>query len=216
MDDLSRDARDRLDPGAIARSASLLLLAAVGTETASRMLENGSSNLVRAHDLLLDILPYASEFRYITTAAMAAAVLTFVVYATRRTPAEVPHFISVIAIMYALRAALIVLTPLAGPRTEEVAMFPLFANGMFPSGHTALALLFVHFTDRAIAPGLRRLQVALTVTVIVMLLLSRGHYSIDIAGGALLAYFVAHEWTRGRLFELLRRYVAGAPSRRRP
>ena len=61
----------------------------------------------------------------------------------------------------------------------------------------------------------RQLQHALppilAAIVVLGLLLSRSHYSIDIAGGALLAYFVEREWTDGHLFDPLKRLVvAGA------
>jgi hypothetical protein len=43
----------------------------------------------------------------------------------------------------------------------------------------------------------------------ITLLLAHGHYSIDIAGGVLLAYFVFHEWNSGSVFGPLKRLVYG-------
>ena len=107
-----------------------------------------------------------------------------------------------------MRAVVIVLTPLAHARGVAPA-FPLFQNGMFFSGHTAAVMLFAMLTDPARAPGLRRLQFVLLGTVIVALLISRGHYTIDIVGGALVAYFIEHEWRCGSLFDPVKRLVYG-------
>jgi membrane-associated phospholipid phosphatase len=37
------------------------------------------------------------------------------------------------------------------------------------------------------------------------LVLAHGHYSIDVVGGLLLAYFVVTVWQHGRLFEPIKR-----------
>ena len=49
-------------------------------------------------------------------------------------------------------------------------------------------------------PRLRRFHWAMVAVMIAGLLLAHGHYSIDIVGGLLLAYFVATVWRTGRLF----------------
>jgi len=194
-------------PGPLLRAGLLLVLAAVATEGASRFVGTLLAEAPRARDTVLHALPYLLEARYVTTAAMAAGVLLFVWYAVRIAPDEAADAVAVVALMYLLRAILMVLTPLASPRAEDVWMLPVFTHGMFPSGHTAVALLFASLTDVDRAPRLRRVQQALAATVVVTLLLSRGHYSIDIAGGALLAYFVRREWTDGRAFAAVRRLV---------
>ena len=119
-----------------------------------------------------------------------------------------PEFIALVAVMYLLRAGISVLTPLAVARDSAVLSFPLFGNVLFPSGHTALAFLLARLTDRTRAPGLRTAQIVLLGVIIVTMLLSRGHYSIDIAGGLLLGYFVSGEWRPAGLFGPIRRRVA--------
>lgn len=200
-----------IDVAATGRALGLLLATAVAAEAASRFIEARIPAPPQVSDLLLGALPYVLSARLVTSAALVGALVAFAAYALHRAPGEVPRFVAVIALAYLLRAAIMVLTPLASPRDAGAYVFPLFANGMFPSGHTALVVLLVRFTDRSRAPALQRAFVALAAIVVITLLLSRGHYSIDLVGGALLAYFVDREWSSGRLFDPLKRFVFGTP-----
>ena len=49
------------------------------------------------------------------------------------------------------------------------------------------------------------MQWSMVVLMSAGLVLAQGHYSIDVVGGLLLAYFVVHTWRCGRLFEPLSR-----------
>ena len=53
----------------------------------------------------------------------------------------------------------------------------------------------------------RRFQWSMVALMIAGLLLAHGHYSIDIVGGLLLAYFVATVWRHGTLFSPIRHAV---------
>lgn len=199
----------RLDIPALSRSLALLAVAGTVTEAASRFIVARFPDRPIAPDALFEVLPHVPEVRYLTTAVMIAAFLAFAVFALRRMPEYIPEFISMIAIMYIFRAALIAITPLANANNGAPAAFPLFQYGMFPSGHTAVMLLLARFADPESAPGLRRWLSAVVVLVGVTMILSRSHYSIDIAGGALLAYFVEREWRTGSIFGPIRRLVRG-------
>ena len=146
-----------------------------------------------------------SDARYLTAAVLIAAFAIFVVFAIRSMPAEIPRFIAIFAIMYLLRAATMVLTPLASAHGEGPFVFALTQYGMFPSGHTAAAVLLALFTEPAIAPRLRRVQTALAAILAVSFVLAHGHYSIDVVGGFLLAYFVERAWANGTIFEPVKR-----------
>lgn len=190
----------------------LALAAATATEAASRFIAATFPDRPSAPDLLYGWLPQTPAASYVTLAAMGAMLAIFLVYALRTAPERIPEYLTVFAIMYLLRAPMLVLTPLAAARDGSVIAFPLFVNGLFPSGHTALAMLLVYLTRTGRAPRLRAVQVALLIVVVVSMLFSRGHYSIDIVGGLLLGYFVSREWRNGRLFGPLKRLVtAGAP-----
>lgn len=161
-------------------------------------------------DLLLDALPYVKASQYVADAAVLLAMTALAVHLWRAAPRELPGVVTVFALAYLLRAALIVLTPLASPHGGGAFGFMPPQVGMFPSGHSANAMLCVLLvrTDRSRA--FKAVVFSLAVAEWVALLLSRGHYSIDIAGGLLLAYFVWAEWTRGRLFDPLK-HLTGWP-----
>ena len=101
--------------------------------------------------------------------------------------------------MYLIRAGMIALTPLAPAYGEGIFVFPQEQFGTFPSGHTALLTLLALLVPDD-QPRLRRFHWAMVAVMIAGLLLAHGHYSIDIVGGLLLAYFVATVWRTGRLF----------------
>lgn len=185
----------------------LLLAGGVATEAASRFIVARFPDRPLLPDLLLGVLPDVPEARYVTSAAITAALVLFAIYAFGHARSRIPAFMSMVAIMYLLRAALLVLTPFANANDGAPAAFPLFQYGMFPSGHTAAMLLLARFTDVQTAPLTRAFEYALAAVVVLGLLLSRSHYSIDIAGGALLAYFVEREWAAGHLFDPLKRLV---------
>lgn len=191
-------------------AAALALTAAVATEAASRLIAARFPHRPSAPDIVFEALPRIPFASYVTLAAMALSVALLLAHLLRTAPARVPEAMALMSVMYLLRAAMLVLTPLAPARDGSVLAFPLFANGLFPSGHTALAVLAVWLTDRRVAPRLHLAQTALASVVVVSMLFSRGHYSIDIVGGALLAYFVGHEWESGRLLRPLRTLVAPA------
>jgi membrane-associated phospholipid phosphatase len=193
-----------------AAAFGLALAAAVATEAASRVIVSDFADRPVAPDLLFRLLPQVPQASYVTLVAMAAMLTLFALYAIRCESHRLPEFIAVIAVMYMLRAPLLVLTPLAADRASSLVTFPLFVYGLFPSGHTALAVLLVAFTDRKLAPGVHIAQIALAWVVVIGMLLSRVHYSIDIAGGLLLAYFIGREWERGTLFAPLKRLVTAA------
>lgn len=192
---------------------ALALAGGAATEAASRFIGARFPDRPRAPDLLHGLLPHIPEASYVTLGALGVALALFAIYCARHGRGCMPEFIALAALMYLLRAGISILTPLAIPRDTAVLSFPLFGNVLFPSGHTSLAYLLKQHTDRVRAPGLRTAQTWLLGTIIVTMLFSRGHYSIDIAGGLLLAYFVSSEWAEGRLFGWVRRLVAAEAPR---
>ena len=191
---------------------ALALAAGAATETASRLIAASFPDRPWAPDLLHNLLPHIPAASYLTLGALGAALALFALYCARHGRDRMPEFLALVAVMYLLRAGISVLTPLAVARTDAVLSFPLFGNVLFPSGHTALAYLLTRLTDRERAPGLRAAQTVLLGVIMVTMLLSRGHYSIDLAGGLLLGYFVSREWAEGRLFGPIRRLVAAKAS----
>jgi len=207
------DVQGRVMPSARGLTISLSLLAVAGAASL------GGSWFIAAHyphramprDTLFELLPYSADARYLMAAALALGLALFVRHALVAVPDQAPKFASIFALMYLLRAALICLTPLANAHGDGAFFLPVVQHGMFPSGHSAASLLFVLLTDPQRAPGLRRLLLALAVIVWVTLVVAHGHYSIDVVGGLLLAYFCEREWNRGALFDPLKRAIGTVP-----
>jgi hypothetical protein len=160
-------------------------------------------------DLLLRALPSITFAEYVTEVAIIGSLLLVLAYAIVHARDEFAKIVAVFGIMYLIRSFLMVLTPLASAyqRPGNFGMVPLDQLGMFPSGHVAAALLCFLLIDAGRAPGMKRLALALMLTQWTALLLSHGHYSIDIAGGILLGYFVWREWEDGTLLDPVKRLM---------
>lgn len=172
-------------------------LAGLATWGANAVIMRFFADAVRPDDLMFELLPYVGPARWLTVVSLAGSLAAFL-WSTRKEPATLPAAGVVIALMYLLRAGLIVLTPLAPAHGEGGFVFPQVQYGMFPSGHTALVALLALMVPRR--RGWRRWQWGMVGLMITGLLLARGHYSIDIVGGLLLAYFVVNVWRSGTLF----------------
>jgi membrane-associated phospholipid phosphatase len=121
----------------------------------------------------------------------------------------VPEVIALFGLMEIGRALIMVLTPLAVPY-DEATHFGLEGVrnwGEFPSGHAATFLLYYLIVDGDVSPRIKSALRWLLVGEIVALLVSHSHYSIDIVGGLLLAYWVHREYAEGRTFDALKRLV---------
>lgn len=193
----------------VAVSATLLVAAMGLTLLASRFIDTAFPRRVRPQDLMFRLLPHIEGAEYLADAALVAAVVILLVYVWRSARRDLPGIICAFALAYALRAVMLVLTPLAMPHGSHGAfgILPVAQNGMFPSAHTATSALSFMLIDAKRAPALRRAAAAFAVTVWISLLVAHAHYSIDITGGLLLAYFVSTEWRLGRLFDPIKRLL---------
>jgi len=190
-------------------SGAFLLVALVASRASSSFIASRFPDRPLPPDLLFDTLPYVPWMQYVTDIALLTELALLIWYVARGHARKLPEMIALFGIMELLRAFIITLTPLAGPLGNGAfhGIVRATQNGEFPSGHAASALLFCLFVDASEAPRLRALMNVLVVVVCGAMLLSHGHYSIDIVGGLLLSYFVYHEYTDGRLFDWLKPYV---------
>jgi membrane-associated phospholipid phosphatase len=100
-----------------------------------------------------------------------------------------------VGVLYVFRGLLMVLTPLGRPTGNldsygvSIAV-NLKQHGMFPSGHTMLAAAIYFLIAGKRHPGFKRAAGLLCLAEMITLLLSRGHYSIDLAGGVMLSFIV--------------------------
>jgi membrane-associated phospholipid phosphatase len=187
----------------------MLALAGAASAASSEYIAHAFPARPTPDDLLFRLLPTVRIMEYGTDIALAGAFASLIAYLTTRARDEWPRAIAVFSAMYIVRAGMMVLTPLASAHGNgtRFGFLPLVQNGMYPSGHTAAALLCVLLVDRKRTPVLRATALACACVVWVGLVLARAHYSIDIAGGLLLGYFVWREWTSGSAPSALKRLL---------
>jgi membrane-associated phospholipid phosphatase len=154
-------------------------------------------------DLLFTLLPDIPVLAYVTDPIMLAAIVLLFWYMFSRDRDHLPfHFFSV-GILYVGRGLLSILTPLGRPTGNLDSygvgeLVNLKQHGMFPSGHVMLASAIYFLIDGKRHPGFKRTAGLLCLAEIVTLILSRGHYSIDIVGGLMLSFIVIGWLTRYR------------------
>lgn len=105
-----------------------------------------------------------------------------------------PYLATNVTLFYCLRAIINVLTPLQRPLGEDVS-HGIFRNvaiqyGMFPSGHLGITFLFFLLTMDRVSKNSRNCLAVLILIQALAMVITRGHYSIDVVGGVLLAFFV--------------------------
>lgn len=153
-------------------------------------------------DLILDNVPQSDTYIVLgeTASAIQFLLVILLLVTARARFRELPHLASLLILMFMIRGFVITLTPLGQiqPPSENYAadhwIAQNFYHGMFFSGHTASALIQVMFFHRFKIRGIRLSWVLLPLATIqiISLLGSHQHYTIDIVGGAFVAYFVVH------------------------
>lgn len=148
--------------------------------------ENGLPVL---HDIILDNLPYFN-IGYIFDFFAVLTMILFAIYVIHyKKYDKIPFYLFSFSGLIILRSLFIILTPLGSPcpiYSNHFLNSTIFNYGMYPSGHTANTFLFF-----LLSGGVYKYLI-LTCSIIVMttLLLSRGHYSIDIFSGVIFAYTI--------------------------
>ncbi|MFZ1721430.1 MAG: phosphatase PAP2-related protein [Microgenomates group bacterium] len=173
-----------------------LAIAAIANFKTGSWIENHYPNEQISPDLLLNNLPYVPIFNIISELSLFAGLVLLAFLASTSLKLRLPYFVTNLATVYAARAILITLTPLAqtSPLKDQPNFYGVTYSGMFPSGHIALATI-IFLLVRRYGSNLLATQVSAVLVVLqgVSLLLSHGHYSIDLIGGMMLAY-VTYRW----------------------
>jgi len=152
-------------------------------------------------DIVFTLTPEIPWLAYITDPLIVVSMGLYLWYALRVDRRRLPFYIFAIAALYFARSPLMILTPLGRPTGNAdsygiLEFTGLLQHGMFPSGHQMLASIAYFLIDGSKAPRARRIVGAAAILQGVALLLSRGHYSIDVVGGALVAWFIAERLSR--------------------
>ncbi len=154
----------------------------------------------RPPDLLLDRITEMPAFVTVGE-VLSIVMLVLVLYILRQR-----HFqggaelLFLVGVMFWIRGYVILLTPLAQIQppslnySEDHFVAQTFYHGMFYSGHTASVFIqALYFKGHRLRPVLLLMASMMAFALIA----SHSHYTIDIVGGLLMAYFVTHfEWMR--------------------
>jgi len=143
-------------------------------------------------DLILDHLPVIDLSLVYDIVCLIPIILMFVYVFHKKEYNRIPFMLLMIGIFYIVRGVFIVLTPFGNPP-----MFggsdPLFNGfskyelGVYPSGHAGnVFMLFLLVNDSIY----KKVILACLIIVIIALLLSHGHYSIDIFSGIFFSYAI--------------------------
>jgi len=143
-------------------------------------------------DLILDNLPVIDLSLVYDIVCLIPIFLMFVYIAHKKDYNRIPFILLMVGLFYLVRGVFIVLTPFGNPP-----MFggsdPLFNGfskyelGVYPSGHTGnVFMLFLLVKDSLY----KKIILICLIIVIITLLLSHGHYSIDIFSGIFFAYAI--------------------------
>jgi membrane-associated phospholipid phosphatase len=146
-------------------------------------------------DLLFTLLPDIPVLAYVTDPIMIAAIVLLFWYMFSHDRNHLPFYFFSVGILYVGRGMLSILTPLGRPTGNLDSygvsiLVNLKQHGMFPSGHTMLAAAIYFLIDGKRHPGFKWAAGLLCLAEMITLILSRGHYSIDLAGGVMLSFIV--------------------------
>jgi membrane-associated phospholipid phosphatase len=158
-------------------------------------------NLIISTDVLFKILPFVNFSILLDILSILGPIIFVIfVFKNKKTIAKVPYYAIIIGVFYLIRAFFIYIAPLANPFPLEkwgLNIFPV--GGMFPSGHTGI--LFLMFLLTKDEPNSRRWALIFLIFAIlegVLMILSRGHYTIDILGAILVTYAL-HTFSKNHL-----------------
>ena len=143
-------------------------------------------------DLILDKVPVidVSIIYYLLVIIIFFAVVMYVIQ--RKEYGRIPYFLLLSGIFYIIRGIFVILTPLGNPPGFN-GSDPLFNGfcayefGVYPSGHVGNTFLLLLLVNDKIYRYVMWLCMA---GIIIALILSHCHYSIDIFSGFLFAYAI--------------------------
>ncbi|GAB4159108.1 MAG: hypothetical protein Fur003_2900 [Candidatus Dojkabacteria bacterium] len=143
-----------------------------------------------ADDLLFHLIPYSKSMEYVADLCAASGSLLLLVLAVKYKKSASKIFFS-LAFFYLIRSLLNLVTPLGDPSGDNQGYGFLEIQvmyGMFPSGHTGVIALGYWWAREYKNRVMMTILNLLLLGIAISLLSSRGHYTIDIVGGVVLAY----------------------------
>ncbi|HIJ01444.1 TPA: hypothetical protein HA363_02245 [Candidatus Woesearchaeota archaeon] len=143
-------------------------------------------------DLMHFLFPLRQFYSLISETFLVIAVMIFLFYVCRyRKYDYVPYYLIMIGAFYFIRAVLLPLTPIPSPYNYDYgflyALLP--QHGTFPSGHAGMVFLFFFMTGDKV---LRYALLMFAIATVFFLIISRGHYTIDVIGSIMITYIMAN------------------------
>jgi len=169
-------------------------------------------------DILFTLTPELPWMAFVTDPILLVSVAIMLYQALRLDRRRLPYYFFIVSVLYYARCVLMILTPLGRPTgnldSYGILRFTgMLQHGMFPSGHQMLVTLAWLLIDGVRLPRLKRLSGVLAILEGLTLLLSRGHYSIDIVGGVLVSWFIVERLSGYKdRFDLLPGVAGAAPA----
>jgi len=155
--------------------------------------ENFSEELVLAPDLFFKFFEFNDLSKINEIFRVISIVLLFYFVFKYKDKSELPYLFLLFGAFQFVRAFSILLTPLMPPYFPYHFEFGLFSKflpnvGLFPSGHTSYA--FMGFLISWNKKFYRYSFLILFLIIALTMLISRGHYSIDILGTVFICYAI--------------------------
>lgn len=174
-------------------SLILLVLALLANLGSSYVLSFLHFDSLPVNDLLLGMIPQINSMGYLADLVLVVETIMFF-WIWRKNKKKLARAIMMVDVMLLVRSLLVLLTPIGNSfgMIEYSDFFSLknLPSGMFPSGHTAFVFLgYLLLKDEA-NRRMAYVSLALLFIEVITLLISHGHYSIDIVGGLMLAYII--------------------------
>jgi hypothetical protein len=147
-------------------------------------------NLTISPDFILNHTPYLNVL-WLADAIVLLSIISFLIFMfSEKKGKEVPFYAVMLGIYALLRGLLSYITPLANPAPNPGGLnFALMPSGaMFPSGHVGTIFLFFLFALNNKSKKWEVYFFILLILDIISLILSRGHYTIDIIGALFICY----------------------------
>jgi membrane-associated phospholipid phosphatase len=170
----------------------IFLIAALALDYISNItLYHFYPNLVISTDFLFDHTPFINIL-WFADVILILAIISFLFFMFSKKKAKnFPFYAVVIGIYNIIRAVLLYLTPGGNPNPGSGLGLSFLPSGaVFPSGHVGTIFLFFLFTLNNKSKKWSIYFIVLVILEIASMILSRGHYTIDLVGALFIAFVI--------------------------
>ncbi|HRI05921.1 MAG TPA: phosphatase PAP2 family protein [Candidatus Dojkabacteria bacterium] len=183
------------------KTSVLILVASIVTLFANYVITNIFTTRVISEDLLFNIFPYHIVTEYLSDILFFYGIYLFFFKYFGHEKKKRLEIINLFSIFYIARAILMMLTPLMRPTGVDIPSHGIFREvitqfGMFPSGHIGILALMYFMIEGVKYIELKKVYWWVLLISSFLMIISMGHYSIDVVGGIMLSYIIVSEWRK--------------------